>query len=55
MRWFTWNVWDTLTPTTGFFGQGLAVLVTYNDNALGPDALPHERAATYLPVFFGWR
>jgi hypothetical protein len=52
MRWFTWNAWDALAPSTAFFGQGLAVLVTYNDNALGPDALPHERATTYLPVFF---
>ena len=55
MRWFPWSIWDTLTPTTAFFGQGLAILVIHNDNALGPDALPHEHNVTYLPVFFGWR
>jgi hypothetical protein len=37
MRWFTWNCWDALAPSTAFFGQGLAMLVTYN-NTLAPDA-----------------
>ncbi len=53
MRWFTWSCWDSLAPTTGFFGQGIGMVVTYNSNVLGPDALPHERETTYLPVF--WR
>jgi len=53
MHWFSSNYsWGSLVPTTAFFGQTLAVLVTFNDYN---GARHNEHAITYLPVFLGWR
>lgn len=52
MRWFSSTYWDALVPTTAFFGQTIAVLVTFNDRR---DGQRNGRELNYLPVFWLWR
>lgn len=54
MCWFSWNPWDTLIPSTAFFGQSMAMIITYNHNGRNADG-KEDGAVTYLPVFMGWR